>query len=74
MRRNKRARESRGAVYESGGSQVVYHDRREPQELGGDMITYKQDAVEIEQPPVELAGREMGLNDTGRRYEERNRA
>lgn len=64
MRKKKQRKQHNIAgVYESDGAEVKPYYMQEPQELGEGMILYKRNAVEVEQPPVELAGSEMGHDD-----------
>ncbi|CAO2653931.1 Nn.00g106640.m01.CDS01 [Neocucurbitaria sp. VM-36] len=65
MIRKRRAKVGSGTPYAGETAQVDewYAQHAGPQELPTHMLVYKRAVAEVEQPPVELAGREMMTTD-----------
>jgi hypothetical protein len=64
MRRRNAARSQQTPGYTEPASVTPYEvHAKHIQELGPGAVAYKHTAVEIEQPPVELASTEMGRNE-----------
>ncbi|KAI8938900.1 hypothetical protein NX059_004757 [Plenodomus lindquistii] len=58
LKKKKKAKELAAAPHESGGAEVLPQYHQMPHEIGRGSMIYKNNAVEIEQPPIELGGRD----------------